>query len=88
MKIKIKKLSEKDILNQKIYSWPIWSCDISDFEWEYDAEECCLLLEGQVQVITDFEMVSLSAGDFVIFPKGLRCRWKVVKPVRKHYSFN
>jgi uncharacterized cupin superfamily protein len=24
----------------------------------------------------------------VVFPKGLKCRWKVAKPVRKHYSFH
>ena len=31
--------------------------------------------------------IKISKGDYVIFPKGLKCRWKVMKPVRKHYNF-
>ena len=54
---------------------------------EYDIQESCLLLEGEVEVKTDFEIVNFAAGDFVIFPRGLKCRWRVIKPVRKHYSF-
>ena len=70
-----------------VLSWPIWTCDISEFDWEYGEKESCLLLEGEVEVKTDFEIVNFAAGDFVIFPKGLKCRWRVIKPVRKHYSF-
>ena len=71
-----------------VLSWPIWTCDISEFDWEYDEQESCLLLEGEVEVKTDFEIVNFSAGDFVVFPRGLKCRWRVIKPVRKHYTFN
>ena len=70
--------------------WPIWSCDVSEFEWEYTQTEKCLLLEGQVTV-TDLpdsgNTVSFGPGDYVIFPNGLKCVWKVEKPVRKHYDF-
>ena len=69
-----------------ILSWPIWTCDTSEFDWEYEEKESCLLLEGEVE--TDLETVNFSAGDFVVFPSGLKCRWKVIKPVRKHYTFN
>jgi len=31
--------------------------------------------------------VIIEAGDFVVFPKGLTCRWNVLQPIRKHYSF-
>ena len=44
--------------------------------------------EGEVEVESDHETVKFSVGDFVVFPKGLKCRWKVTKPVRKHYSFS
>ena len=71
-----------------VLSWPIWTCEISEFDWEYDQQESCLLLEGEVAVKSDNKEVKLGAGDFVVFPRGLKCRWKVIKPVRKHYSFD
>ena len=88
MKITIKHLSESKIAEENILQWPIWSCEISEFDWEYSDQETCLLLEGEVEVSSEFETVRFSAGDFVVFPKGLKCRWKVMQPVRKHYSFN
>ena len=88
MKITIKHLSDSKIAEENILQWPIWSCEISEFDWEYSDQETCLLLEGEVEVSSEFETVRFSAGDYVIFPKGLKCRWKVMQPVRKHYSFN
>ena len=88
MNIKITKLSDTEIAEKGIKSWPIWSCEISEFDWEYSDQESCLLLDGEVEVESDHETVQFSAGDFVVFPKGLKCRWKVAKPVRKHYSFS
>ena len=88
MKITIKHLSESKIAEQNILQWPIWTCEISEFDWEYSDEEACLLLEGDVEVKTAFETVNFSTGDYVVFPRGLKCRWKVTKPVRKHYSFS
>ena len=88
MKVKIEKLPNEKITELGIKTWPIWTCGISEFDWEYDTQESCLLLEGDVEVKTNFETVNFSAGDYVVFPKGLKCRWKVAKPVRKHYSFN
>ena len=88
MKIEISAISENEISKRGIFSWPIWSCEVSEFDWEYDQQESCLLLEGEVEVSSDIETVSFGAGDFVVFPRGLKCRWKVIKPVRKHYTFN
>ena len=88
MKIKIIKLSGSEIAEKNILQWPIWTCEVSEFDWEYSDEEACLLLEGEVEVTSEFETVRFSAGDYVVFPKGLKCRWKVMQPVRKHYSFN
>ena len=36
-----------------IKSWPIWSCDVSSFNWAYEDKETCLLLEGKVTVRTE-----------------------------------
>ena len=88
MNIQIKKMTEDEITDRKILSWPIWSCDVSEFYWEYNKAESCYLLDGKVEVQSEFETVQFSAGDFVVFPKGLKCRWKVTRPVRKHYKFN
>jgi len=86
MNIEIKKMNQSEIAKNEIRSWPIWTCDISEFDWEYSDQESCLLLEGEVEVSSDFETVKFGVGDYVVFPRGLRCRWKVIKPVKKHYS--
>jgi len=88
MKIEISDISENEISKKGVFSWPIWSCEVSEFDWEYDQQESCLLLEGEVEVSSDIETVSFGAGDFVVFPRGLKCRWNVIRPVRKHYTFN
>jgi len=72
---------------QAILSQPVWTCEVSEFDWFYDSEETCLLMEGEVTVTYDGGSVSFGAGDYVVFPKGLSCVWKVSKPVRKHYRF-
>ena len=87
MKIEISAISKNEISKKGVFSWPIWSCEMSEFDWEYDDKESCYLLEGEVEVLTSLETVKFSSGDFVVFPKGLKCRWKVIKPVRKHYTF-
>jgi len=87
MQIQIQQLSEAEIQQKGINSWPIWTCGISEFDWEYSEQESCLLLEGQVEVTADLETVRFSAGDFVVFPKGLQCKWKVIQAVKKHYKF-
>ena len=88
MLISIHKPSDTEIEQKEILSWPLWACEVSEFDWEYDQQESCLLLEGAVEVKSDFETVKFGGGDFVVFPKGLKCKWKVIKHVRKHYSFS
>jgi len=87
MKISIHKPSEKEINEKEVRSWPVWSCDVSEFDWKYDQQESCFLLEGEVEVSCDNRSVKFGVGDFVVFPRGLKCRWKVIKPVQKHYLF-
>ena len=71
-----------------ISSWSIWTCEESEFDWEYTENESCYLLDGEVEVRTNWENVKFGKGDFVKFPKGLQCKWKVAKAVKKHYQFN
>ena len=70
-----------------VFSWPIWTCEVSEFPWEYDQKESCFILEGEILVITEDQEINIKENDFVIFPKGLSCRWNVRKPVKKHYMF-
>ena len=88
MKIKISQFNEDEIRARGIRSWPIWSCDISEFDWEYSQVESCYILSGEVDIQYEFNAIHISSGDFVVFPKGLKCRWKVLSPVKKHYDFN
>ncbi len=41
---------ESTITELGIKSWPIWSCEVSSFDWKYEDKETCLLLEGEVTV--------------------------------------
>ena len=85
--ISITKKTDSELDTLGVRSWPIWTCEVSEFPWEYEEKETCLLLEGDVEVNTEEETVRFGVGDFVVFPKGLKCTWKVMKPVRKHYNF-
>jgi len=85
MEIIVRKPTEQEVAGMK--SNPVWSCEVSEFDWFYDSEETCLIIEGEVVVNYGGESVSFATGDFVVFPKGLSCVWQVKKPVRKHYIF-
>jgi len=83
--MKIKILRNKHI--DDFQSWPIWTCEESEFDWEYNQEEHCFIIEGSVTIIGIENTVKISKGDYVIFPKGLKCVWKVHQAIRKHYTF-
>jgi uncharacterized cupin superfamily protein len=86
--IKVEKPSEKNLLDLGVKSWPVWTKEVSEFPWEYDEKETCYILEGEVIVTPDNgSPVSFGKGDLVVFNEGLKCRWKIIKAVRKHYKF-
>ena len=87
VKIKVEKADEARIEEMGIRNWPVWTKEPSTFEWHYDEPEACYFLDGDVTVKTEAGNVRIGKGDFVKFPKGLRCTWEVRKAVRKHYSF-
>jgi hypothetical protein len=71
-----------------VFDWPTWGCEASEFPWSYDDRETCYFVEGEVEVTPEGgEPVQMGAGDVVTFPKGMKCTWKVTKPVKKHYTF-
>lgn len=86
-KVLVETLTEEQISIRGIKSWPIWTKEISSFDWLYDSEEECLILEGEVNIETNEGTYTIKAGDFVTFKKGLKCVWNVKRPIRKHYQF-
>ena len=87
MKIEVHKPTAEELKSLGVFSWPTWGCEASTFNWSYSDKESCYVLEGRVTVEAGGESVSFGKGDFVVFPKGLNCVWKVTEPVRKHYRF-
>lgn len=84
----IEKLTQTQLSDRSIFSWSIWEKNPSEFEWFYENQEQCYFLEGEVLIETDQGDYHLKAGDFVTFPKGLSCKWKIICKVRKHYKFD
>lgn len=76
--------------SQTCKTWPIWSHGKDTFDWEYNEMEKCLILEGRVTICDrpdSGQQVHFAAGDYVVFPTGLKCVWKITEPVKKHYDF-
>lgn len=73
---------------QGVYDWPIWSKEVSTFEWEYTQTEICYILRGKIIVTPEGgEPQEFGRGDLITFPAGMRCTWQVLKAVEKHYAF-
>ena len=78
-------IKNKDISDYK--TWAIWECKPSQFDWTYNDEEHCFIIEGSVTVIGLENTVKIEVGDYVVFPKGLKCIWEVRESIKKYYSF-
>jgi uncharacterized cupin superfamily protein len=79
--------SREELDSRGVNDWPIWTKEVSRFDWYYDTAEQCYLLEGEVTVETREGDFTVKAGDFVTFRQGLKCVWDIKKPVKKHYKF-
>lgn len=72
-----------------VEQWPLWTKEISEFRWTYDGREICYFLAGEVEVTPENGApVRMGKGDLVTFPAGMRCTWKIVSDVRKHYQID
>jgi len=83
--MKIQIIKNKNIKDYQ--NWAIWTCEKSTFDWTYDQEEHCYIIEGEVTVKTAIEKVHIKKGDYVMFPKNLSCIWTVIEPLKKYYIF-
>jgi uncharacterized cupin superfamily protein len=75
MKPAVRKPTKKE--KQEAESWPIWEKEESTFPWEYDEPETCLILKGNAVVKTPEGSFEFCAGDYVVFPQGLKCTWEI-----------
>jgi uncharacterized cupin superfamily protein len=70
-----------------IAKWSSWDCDPSEFDWQYPNKETAYVFKGKVVVTSaDESKVEIGPGDLVIFPKGLKCHWKVIERIEKVYK--
>lgn len=85
MKPTVRKPTEKE--SQEATAWSIWEKEESTFPWEYDEQETCLVLKGKATVKCPEGTVEFGAGDYVVFPVGLKCTWEIKEKIKKHYKF-
>jgi len=76
--------TEDEIKNTE--NWDIWIKEPSIFKWYYPENETCYILEGEA-IITDKNgnETIIKAGDWVEFPEGMECQWKITKKIKKRY---
>jgi hypothetical protein len=77
---KSRKLSE-------FQSWEEWTSKPDHFDWEYKEEEHCYIIEGEATIESDSQTITIEPGDYIIFPKDLKCHWTIHQFIRKHYCF-
>ena len=87
MKIEVDRPEQDELEEAGVFDWPIWEHDEDKFDWYYDQTETCYIIAGEATVTTEFESVTIEAGDFVTFPKGLECVWDIHYAIQKHYSY-
>ena len=69
-----------------VYEWTVWKKEVSEFEWEYDEKETAYFIEGEAVITPEGgEPVTVGKRDIVWFPQGMKCHWKITKPVKKYY---
>lgn len=86
MKVIVEKPTQQQLDKLGVTSWSTWECEPSTFDWHYDVQEICYLLQGKVTVKSNSEEVTFEKGDLVTFPAHLSCVWVVHEKVRKHYK--
>ncbi len=86
MKIEVEQLENEELEELGVENWPVWEHDEDKFEWFYDKTEQCYIVEGEATIVSEFESITIKAGDFVTFPAGLECIWDIDSAIKKHYT--
>lgn len=87
MLVIIEKATTVGLMIRGVSDWPVWESPVDSFEWEYSETETAYILEGRVRIesLDGSESIECRKGDLVTFPRGLKCRWQVLDPLRKQY---
>jgi uncharacterized cupin superfamily protein len=78
-----------DEYKKEAKTWGKWdSKNRKKFPFNYTAEERVLILEGSAEITPDdgSDVVKIGKGDQVTFHKGFKCKWKITKRMKKHYT--
>lgn len=85
MEIIVREPTEEEV--DEAVNWDIWTKKPAVFDWHYEEEETCLILEGFAIITTeDGESIEICEGDWVIFPEGLDCTWEIKEKIVKHFK--
>lgn len=68
-------------------AWAVWTCNPSKFDWRYNQEEHCFIIEGSATIKGTENTAIIKAGDHVIFPKRLNCIWEIHNPIKNSIHF-
>jgi uncharacterized cupin superfamily protein len=85
--IQIERIDGGEFEKRNIDTWGIWEKEPSEFDWAYTNEEHCFIIEGKAEIDTGVKRIEIKKGDYVVFPVGLKCRWKISEGIKKYYEF-
>ncbi len=86
-RIQVERLEESDVHSRGIHEWGVWEKEPSEFDWYYNKEEHCYIIEGSAHIEAPYGQLEIQKGDYVVFPVGLKCRWKISERIKKYYEF-
>ncbi len=87
MNIQIEQPDAERLESLQVTGWPTLEKEICRIDWIFDQTEQSYFLQGRVIVETeDGRRVEVKKGDLAVFPKGLKCTWHIMEPMRKHFN--
>lgn len=87
MRIEVEQPDQEELDEMEVFKWPVEEYDEEKFEVYYDKTEMCFIIEGEATIVSEFDSLTVKAGDFVTLPAGLECVWDVETAIRRHYTF-
>jgi uncharacterized cupin superfamily protein len=63
----------------------VWRCEPCTFDYLFDSDEACFVLEGEasVELLDEGTVVDLRPGDIAYFASGTRAVWRVTSSFSK-----
>jgi uncharacterized cupin superfamily protein len=78
-----------DAYKKEAKQWAKWdSKNQKSFPYNYSADELVLILDGSAELTPadGSAVITIGKGEAVTFHKGFKCKWKVTKRMKKHYT--